>query len=647
MCSERIFSQFAVLAAVFCMAMVSCGEVKKLSVIRNGNVAAGLSLPSDEDYLKAREELMTGIRVDSIDSGGDPLIMNAIKDDVTGEMIATDIISASTVIARFRNVAERFGKISLEFDITVPGNMIDSDWRLKFCPKMRMLGDSTWLEPVYITGKRYREEQMKGYMRYQAFLNSIITDSLDFVKIDQLEIFIRRHFPDTYAMKNDSSFVPDPVAENIFGVSQRDALEHYTRHSLWKRNEKRKGNIDKMFRKYVKDPVTEGNIRLDTVMAGERGTLVYRYVQDVTARPGLKKIEISLHGSLYENGKQICEMPAPENLTFYVSSLSTLADMSPRYIMKVVERIVYDNTHAFIDFAQGSSAIDTMLTGNSEELRRVRKCIEEAVSREDLELDSLKVRASCSPEGGFTGNCALALSRAESVRRYIGEFLCEDFSDRIYSGAIPENWAHLARLACSDSVISDVCRKKIIDAAALAGSVSMAGNGPAEAADRKAGQTLDRIEGEMSLLPEYRYLREKIYPKLRTVRFEFYMHRKGMAKDTIHTTEIDSVYLAGVRAIREMDYKTAVELLRPYHDYNTALAYLSAGYNYSALDDLDRISPETAASAYMKAIVLSRLGRKKEAVESYLKSAEEDPSMVHRANLDPELSELADAVSGY
>ncbi|MDE7128081.1 MAG: hypothetical protein K2O58_09380, partial [Bacteroidales bacterium] len=147
-------------------------------------------------------------------------------------------------------------------------------------------------------------------------------------------------------------------------------------------------------------------------------------------------------------------------------------------------------------------------------------------------------------------------------------------------------------------------------------------------------------------LPEYRYLREKLYPKLRTVRFDFYLHRKGMLKDTVHTTEVDTVYLSGVMAIKEMDYKKAVELLRPYHDYNTALAYLSAGYNHSALNDLEGIVPSNAAVEYMKAIVFSRLGRKREALESYLKSAEEDPSMVHRANLDPELSEFAGKLLG-
>ena len=58
-----------------------------------------------------------------------PIIMNAIKDTETGEMVATDVISASKVTARFRNVAERAGYVSIGFDVTVPSAMSDSLYR--------------------------------------------------------------------------------------------------------------------------------------------------------------------------------------------------------------------------------------------------------------------------------------------------------------------------------------------------------------------------------------------------------------------------------------------------------------------------------------------------------------------------------------
>ena len=145
-------------------------------------------------------------------------------------MVATDVISASKVTARFRNVAERAGYVSISFDVSVPAAMSDSRWQLKICPNMRILQDTLPLEPLYITGAAYRAAQLRGYERYRAFLASIITDSMDLVQVRQLEIFIKRHFPQTYAMKNDSSIVTQPMEENLFGVTQRQALEHYKKH---------------------------------------------------------------------------------------------------------------------------------------------------------------------------------------------------------------------------------------------------------------------------------------------------------------------------------------------------------------------------------------------------------------------------------
>jgi hypothetical protein len=71
--------------------------------------------------------------------------MNAVR-DVDGEMVATDRITASYVTARFRNVAERGGKVDLEFQVRVPERMLDSKWQLRLDPDMFLLGDSLRLD---------------------------------------------------------------------------------------------------------------------------------------------------------------------------------------------------------------------------------------------------------------------------------------------------------------------------------------------------------------------------------------------------------------------------------------------------------------------------------------------------------------------
>lgn len=602
--------------------LASCTPYGKIQKLRSGQVQIGLSVPEDRKY---EEEVAkdADVMIDSIKGTltDEPILMNAIRDSETGEMVATDVIVASTVTARFRNVAERSGNVSISFDVTVPAEMSDSQWQLKIRPVMRIQNDTVSLEPLFITGTGYRQAQMRGYQKYQAFLSSIITDTLDFIRVGQLEIFLQRHFPDTYAMKNDSTFVTDEMDRNLFGVTQKEALEHYTMFRKIKRNEKRKAMRDKMFDTYVKDPIMTEGVRLDTVLTSDQGEFIYRYVHTFRSRPGLKKVMVTLDGSIYEKGECILSLAFPEELTFYISSLSSLVDETPRYQIRIIERNAYDNTKAFIDFRQGSAQVDTALEGNTEELLRVRRCIGDIVAHKDLVLDSLIIMASCSPEGSYKSNAALSEDRSEAVRRYLYDYVPEHWKDSMRISLMPENWEQLVRLVRNDTVMSRRTVRKILELA-------------------ESGDDPDVIEGRIARMKEYRYLRQKIYPKLRSVSFAFHMHRRGMLKDTIHTTIPDSVYMHGVEALKNLDYKTALACLRPYGDYNAALAMMSSDYNHSALELLGRLDDTDSRVCYLKAVVLSRLEQFEEAMKYYQMSLIYDPSLEYRANLDPELSQI-------
>ena len=133
---------------------------------------------------------------------------------------------------------------------------------------------------------------------------------------------------------------------------------------------------------------------------------------------------------------------------------------------------------------------------------------------------------------------------------------------------------------------------------------------------------------------------KKLYPQLRSVRFDFHLHRAGMIKDTVHTTELDTVYMTGLQALKDMEYKTAVTILRPYDDYNSALAFMSADYNHSALDVLGRLDDGDPKVCYLKAIVLMRLGQEEEAMKYFELALAYDPYLEYRANLDPEMYKL-------
>ena len=602
------------------LVLVSCSSTYRMDGIRRGMVTMGLSVPQD---MQPERDTVESIKVDSIKGtmSDGPIIMNAIRDTDTGEMVATDVISASKVTARFRNVAERLGYVSIEFDISVPPGMSDSNWKLKIFPVMMIASDTTVLDPLFITGKNYRARQMRGYQRYRNFIASIISDTTDFIRVAQLEIFLKRNFPQTYKMKTDSSFVSEPQAMDLFGVTQEEALRHYTRQLMVRRNESRKARKSRMYAKYVRDPIVKEGIRLDTVLVSDQGEFTYRYVHTFRSRPRLKKVVVTLNGELYENGEKRFDLPFDEPLTYYISSLSSLADKTPKYRIIVLERMVRDNTKVLVDFQQGKAVLDTAIGDNASELRRLRKCIDDVASRNEFDLDSLVIIASCSPEGPYKTNSRLSAARSETMRKYISDYVPDEWKDRMVTAELPENWPQLKKLVASDTLIEVSVKEKIHDLM-----------------DRT--QDYDLLEKKISTLSTYRYLREKIYPKLRSVSFDFHLHRVGMVKDTVHTSELDTVYMSGLRALEDLDYKEAVRILRPYADYNAALALMAADYNHTALELLNKMKDDNAKVCYLKAVLLARSRQMQEAMKYLELSIAYDQSMEYRANLDPELDEL-------
>jgi len=631
-----------VLAAVVALTY-SCASQRKLAAIKSGDPAASLVLGKDVyvPEIKQVQTMRDTLRIKD-DDGSELIIMKAILDEDSGEMVATETLEAARVTARFRNIAERHGKVDLAFQIIVPGAMQDSKWQLRFYPDMYMLGDVERLEPVVITGNSYRKAQLRGYQQYERFLSKIVSDTSRFINVRALEIFIKRNIPMLYAFKNDSTYVSDEQFHTMYGVSEQEAIEHYTNKIARNLNERRKQKMDEMYQKYVRVPIVTEGIRLDTVMVSRSGDFIYNYVQTIATRPRLRKVDIVLSGDIYESDKRLYEIPESEPLTFYISSVSGLTDQTERYMMKVIERHADANTTSIIDFKQGKSNIDLTLGNNRRELGRIRRTLAALLENETYLLDSIIVTASASPEGRESFNLKLSRARSESISKYLDEQIgvLQDSIDRqkgmsfdesgrrvrqnrvripFVSRYRGENWDRLDILVEEDDYLieSDKSRYELL-------------------------RRVPDLDGRDALLGRerfYPYLRDELYPKLRTVAFDFHLHRKDMVKDTIHTTVLDSTYMRGVNALLNMDYDGALALLRPYEDFNTAIAYIGLDRDLSAMDILSKMKP-TAPVNYLLAILYARLGNEQEAVSHYLQACNQEPSYVHRGNLDPEISQL-------
>lgn len=626
----------------------SCATQKKLKSIRKGEVTEiQLTLGNEVSNIPELKEI--NVTRDTLkikdDEGRDILIMKAIKDEETGEMVATDVIDAATVTARFRNVAERSGKVDLNFQVIVPQSMMDGKWQLRFYPDLFVLDDSTRLDPVIITGASYRKAQLKGYQQYDRFLSKIIEDTTKFVNIKALEIFLKRNIPQVYAFKSDSTFVSDDEFYSVYGVSEQEAVKHYTNENAKKRNERRKARIDKMYRRYIKIPIVTEGIRLDTVIIEANGDFVYNYIQTINTRPKLRKADIILSGEILEQGRRIYTIPQTEPLAFYISSISALADNTERYLTKVIERRASANTECRLDFELGKADLKPELGENYNGIKKIKETLASLLDNETYDLDSIVVSATASPEGSYATNGTLAQKRSESVSKYFDEYI-ENYRDSLITEggismdidgsnmsyartvqeikltprSIPENWTYLHALV-QDDLYLNVDQKE---------TFNQIYDGIADP---------DQREKTLQERSYYSYLKESLYPKLRTVKFNFYLHRKGMVKDTVHTTVIDSIYMRGVQALKDMDYESALALLRPYKDFNTAVAFMGLNRNANALNILEK-HEKTPEVNYLLAILYSRTGEPEKAVDCYMRACRQNGSYVYRGNLDPEISVL-------
>ena len=621
----------------------ACGTQKKIRDLHLNAAKATLALAQEQDFIPDIRKEMVAKRDTFTVKDGDReiLIMKAIKDE-NGEMVAHDVLDAAVVTARFRNVAERHGKVVIEFQVIVPQSMQDSKWQLRFYPDMFIMQDSIRLAPVIITGNDYRRAQLKGYQQYERFLASIVTDSTKFINYHLLEIFLQRNIPQLYAFKTDSTTVSDEQFASVYGVTEQQAVEHYTNSIAKRYNSRKMARRERMYRRYVKVPIVTEGLKLDTVLQSVNGDFIYHYTQTIQTRPKLRKVDVILSGDIYESDQRIYTIPRSEPLTFYISSLSTFVDNRERYLTKVIERRVEANTACYIEFTSGSSTVDERMGNNPGEIARIQDNLISLMNNEVFDLDSIIVTSSASPEGSSSFNDRLSRKRSESIGDYFSCWM-KHYQDSLDAErgfevdelgnvivrertSIPmtgrsngENWRMLDRLIEKDTVLT--AEQKL------------------EYGELQEIKDIDIRERRMQGKPWYKHVRERLYPRLRTVRFDFHLHRKGMVKDTVHTTVLDSVYMDGVQAIRDRDYERALTLLRPYGDYNTAIAYLCMDYNASAMQILERLE-KTAQVNYMLAVLYSRRGEEQKAVECYVRSCSQDPTYVHRGHLDPEISVL-------
>lgn len=372
------------------------------------------------------------------------------------------------------------------------------------------------------------------------------------------------------------------------------------------------------FNRFVKFPYPE-DVRLDSLVEG-RSTVTYYYSQEVKTDETSKKMLVTLQGQVLAVDDSAYRLPPSDTLSYVVSSMLSFVDTMPRYRIKVIDKFVTVEDRNYIQFFVGDTRVVDTLGDNRRQLDKITGLIRQIVEQQEFYVDTITLTAASSPEGAYAFNDRLSQGRAAALKRYLVRRYGRSIDTMLTVRWVAEDWQELTNRIRTDREV--VSRDAILE-------LIVAEKNP------------DRREQAIRLRfpKEYAYIRSVIYPQLRAVNFRYSLRRKGMVKDTIHTTELDTAYARGVQLLQKRKYAKALYILNDYNDRNTVVAHLSLDHNERAMELLATM-PKDAVTEYLRAIACSRLGRKAEGREHFLEACRLDGRMEYRGNLDPEIAEL-------
>ena len=372
------------------------------------------------------------------------------------------------------------------------------------------------------------------------------------------------------------------------------------------------------FNRFVKFPYPE-DVRLDSLVEG-RSTVTYYYSQAVKTDETSKKMLVTLQGQVLAVDDSAYRLPPSDTLSYVVSSMLSFVDTVPRYRIKVIDKFVTVEDRNYIQFFVGDTRVVDTLGDNRRQLDKITGLMRQIVEQQEFYVDTITLTAASSPEGAYAFNERLSQGRAAALKRYLVRRYGRSIDTMLTVRWVAEDWQELTnRIRTDREVVNrDAILELIVE-------------------EKNPDRREQAIRQQFS--KEYAYIRSVIYPQLRAVNFRYNLRRKGMVKDTIHTTELDTTYTRGVELLQKRKYAKALYILNDYNDRNTVVAHLSLDHNERAMELLAAM-PKDAVTEYLRAIACSRLGRKEEGREHFLEACRLDGRMEYRGNLDPEIAEL-------
>lgn len=569
--------------------MLSCAMTHSL---QRSTPTADIHLPSNGPVetpdVEDVERAVTQMRRISMNGGRDSGYLAEVLRDSTGEVtIKGENIQAVYIVAKSKTVAERNGEIAIDFIVTIPGSLQNSTWGLSLTPVIENNGKEEALQPLSIRGELFSDVQRRQYWQMNKYLNRILGDSTELTTTTSL------------------------------AAKYYEAYNRYMGSGQKRRADKLESTYKQTISfPYLSDP------RLDSVLI-RKEEIQYYYTQTYRPTKDTKRLQLFFRGRIDAIDRSHYDLSNSDTLTYTVTSMLSLLDNEPRYMLQIIDKYVEVRDRNYITFPVGrSNVIDTM-GQNLVQLAKIEHLMDTLINQYEFFVDSITITASSSPDGSMATNNRIAAERARSIKERLVRKFGREVDTLIRTRSIGEDWTLLKRLIRHNS---DVPHWQEIMAMI------------------DASRNLDVTEPQIrqQFPTDYAFMKETLYPQLRAVDFRYNLRRVDMVKDTVVLTVLDTTYMRGVQQLRDRDYVGALRSLNDYKCQNLAIVLLSLSYDEAAFEILEQLptAEKNARTDYLSAIALSRMNRPREGLEYYLKAIQADPVLKFRGNLDPEIQIL-------
>lgn len=347
----------------------------------------------------------------------------------------------------------------------------------------------------------------------------------------------------------------------------------------------------------------------------------YSTILNAFQYPNLDKIYIGITGDIYVDTTRIYNFEMGNRLEYPVISTANLADTTEILYDSIPQlRKANSNANYRIEFEKNSALLKEHLGSNETEIANIKKNLLSLLRNNEFDLDSIIVSATASPEGAISVNERFSGQRSQAVSNYFRNFVdsqrwkyksiedslrqeaeasiasAQDAYDRgdipkedldfiidkfkkeieaakipdirFIEKPIPENWDDLHYLVVGDEVMSYEEKNKFYDVV-------------------EKYNNQDTREANMKSHSYYNYMSKELYPKIRVVKFEFHMHRKGQEMDTVWIRVPSEKYMEGVKALRGFDFIKAESILKNYPSYNAAICFIVRNKPLQAINILE------------------------------------------------------------